>query len=149
MGSNVSKETELETISAYTFYGIGLTRCCTHGPHFLPGAPQNDSCGTSCTTVRFDPPQEYLKALGELEKDLEEAAEIAREHVKYCSHVICPQMDSTAGRAAEALNESWCRDWNKKPIFQEAGLKCNAESEVFGFGRSRVTYLVIRVARRG
>jgi hypothetical protein len=96
--------------------------------------------------IPFDPPtdERKAKALVALEQDLTAATEEAMEHVNTCSYVWCAQMDSTAAVAARALNDGWCRQWNETRL-QEAGLRCQAESEVFGFGRSRVTYLVIRV----
>lgn len=147
MGGNVSKETELETVSAYTLYGFGCSRCCAP-PRFVHGAPRNDCCGTSCTSVStFDPPQQYTQALGDLEDSLDEAALIAQEYTTWLSHVFCSQIDGTAAQAAKALDDEWCKSWNEGEL-STAGLKCDAASEVFGYGRSRVTYLVIRVYRK-
>lgn len=143
MGGNVSKLTEDKTIAAYTFYGFGC-RCCNQ-PHFDHGAPRNRCCGTSGGSFSFDPPSDaaQVKVLTAMEKDLDEATVEAIEYVNNCSYVWCAQIDVTAGEAAQALNQGWCQKWNQE--LGPAGLQCQASSEVFGFGRSRVTYLVVRV----
>jgi hypothetical protein len=105
-----------------------------------------DCCGTSCTNVTFDPPQPYLQVLGDFEDGLEESALIAQEYTTWLSHMFCSQFDGTAAEAAKALNDGWCKTWNEREL-SNVGLKCSAASEVFGFGRSRVTCLVIRVYR--
>jgi hypothetical protein len=72
---------------------------------------KNDCCGTSCTNVTFDPPQQYLQVLGDFEDGLEETALIAQEYTctTWLSHVFCSQFDGTAAEAAKALNDGWCK----------------------------------------
>mmetsp|Transcript_14102 Transcript_14102/g.25546 ORF Transcript_14102/g.25546 Transcript_14102/m.25546 type:complete len:129 (-) Transcript_14102:920-1306(-) len=90
---------------------------------------------------------QYLQVLGDFEDGLEEAALIAQEYTTWLSHMFCSQFDGTAAEAAKALNDGWCKTWNEREL-SNVGLKCSAASEVFGFGRSRVTCLVIRVYRK-
>jgi hypothetical protein len=107
--------------------------------------------GTSCTNVTFDPPQQYLQVLGDFEDGLEETALMAQEYTctTWLSHAFCSQFDGTAAEAAKALNDGWCKTWNEGGHgLSNVGLKCSAASEVFGFGRSRVACLVIRVYRK-
>jgi len=74
------------------------------------------------------------------------AAQEAEPHLSWWSHVVFSQFDATANKAAAALNQpgGWCYGWNENKL-HDAGLHCTAASEVYGFGRSRVTYLVIRI----
>ena len=145
MGGNVSKETQTDTVAAYTYYGFGCTRCCFPKRHFVAGAPKEDGCGTSCTSLTFAPPAaSHAEALARLEDQLDKAARTASDYISWTSHVFFSQCDATAKRAAEALNDEWCSVQNET-ILHPAGLDCRANGEVFGFGRSRVTYLVIRV----
>mmetsp|Transcript_11594 Transcript_11594/g.28566 ORF Transcript_11594/g.28566 Transcript_11594/m.28566 type:complete len:171 (+) Transcript_11594:177-689(+) len=146
MGGNVSKKTETGTVMAYTLHGfgcIGCKRCCNKA-EFMPGAPTEGCCGTS-SYIQFDPPMGLSSLLAEFEESLPDAEEIAREHISYCSHIICSQFDSTAGKAAMAIDTSWCTRWNER--MRQEGLRCQARSEVFGFGRTRTTFLVIRIIR--
>ncbi len=146
MGSNVSKEDIEGTVVAYTLYGFGCSRC-SNPPEFYTGSPQQDCCGTSCTRVDFDPPQEPTKqkALDELESHLDDAVEIAMKDITWSSHIFCSGFDDTAERASIRLNATggWCEEQNEK--LATAGLVCEARMERYGHGRSRVTYLVLRV----
>ena len=140
----MSYDAAAETIAAYTFYGF---KCrCANSPTFVSGHPQNDCCGTSCTRVTLPEPAstEYQKALQILEDRLSEAGDIAREATTYCSYVICAGIDMTSAEAAKKLNATWCKEVNEQ-VLNEVGLNARAEREVYGFGRSRVAYLVIRV----
>mmetsp|Transcript_26177 Transcript_26177/g.31675 ORF Transcript_26177/g.31675 Transcript_26177/m.31675 type:complete len:156 (+) Transcript_26177:47-514(+) len=143
MGGNTSKEQTSGTIAAYTFYGFGCR--CKNEPTFVPGSPQNDCCGTSGTRVTFDDvPTQYESSIkNNLESHLDDAVDIAMESITWCSYVCLSQIDKTSETAANALNERWCSARNE--VLRGAGLKCEARREVYGFGRSRVTYLVIRV----
>jgi hypothetical protein len=145
MGSNVSKADTDGTIAAYTLYDKGCMKRCFSDPVFHQGSPQNDCCGTSCSRIYFDPPadQEKQRALEVLEMNLEEAANIAMESITWGSHICFTGMDMTAEQAAKDLNEGWCI--NQNDLLRNAGMSCQARREVYGFGRSRVTYLVIRV----
>mmetsp|Transcript_20471 Transcript_20471/g.58201 ORF Transcript_20471/g.58201 Transcript_20471/m.58201 type:complete len:150 (+) Transcript_20471:71-520(+) len=143
MGGNVSKNTEISTIEAFTLYGFGCSRCSSKA-EFREGAPANSGCGTSCSSVHFDPAERYRQVLQEMEDDLPQAAIQAMEEINWTNHVLCSGTDCTASRAARRLNEDWCDEWNGTRL-RHVGLHCSAASEVFGFGRSRVTYLVIRV----
>ena len=87
---------------------------------------------------------EHQKALQELEDRLGDAEDIAREVTTYCSYVICAGIDMTSSEAAKKLNATWCKEINEQ-ILNEVGLNARAGREVYGFGRSRVAYLVIRV----
>lgn len=143
----MSKDDESATISAYTLYGFsGQGRCCAK-PEFIPGAPKNTCCGTTCGSIQF--PERYsdkevAAVLQEFENDLPAAAEQAMEDITWCSHVCCTNVDRTANRAAQTLNHGWCEEWNNRLV--SVGLRCHAASEVFGFGRSRATYFVIRIS---
>merc|ERR1712137_466917 len=86
----------------------------------------------------------HQKAIAELEDQLDEAETIAMECVTFFSHVICAGIDMTSAAAAKKLNSTWCAELNRGAL-NEAGLRCLARREVYGFGRSRVAYLVIRV----
>mmetsp|Transcript_12428 Transcript_12428/g.34491 ORF Transcript_12428/g.34491 Transcript_12428/m.34491 type:complete len:151 (+) Transcript_12428:156-608(+) len=147
MGGNASKEDVSGTIAAYTLYGFGCSRC-SNPPVFLSGSPGNTCCGTSCVRIEFDPPTEaeLQTALAEFETHLDEAAEMAMETITWCSHVVCSGVDGTAQPAAEKLNRDWCATENAN-VLTPVGLRCSAHREVYGFGRSRVKYLVLRVYR--
>jgi len=144
MGSNVSSADTDGTLAAYTLYGFGCR--CANEAIFVAGHPQNDCCGTSCTRVELPPPSsaEHQKAILALEERLEDAQSIAMESITYWSYVICAGADTTSETAAAQLNSTWCHEMNQG-ILQTAGLRCQARREVYGFGRSRVAYLVLRV----
>ena len=145
MGDKAGKtDGHADAIAAYTFYGFQCR--CANSPTFVSGHPQNDCCGTSCTRVTLPEPAstEHQKALQELEDRLGDAEDIAREVTTYCSYVICAGIDMTSAEAAKKLNATWCKEINEQ-ILNEAGLNARAGREVYGFGRSRVAYLVIRV----
>ena len=151
MGGNVSKQTQQETVAAWTLYGFGCSRCCNKAV-FVAGAPRGTFCGTSCgRDGSFPPlPTEQAKLLSDLENDLVTAANQALPHLSWVSHVLFSQLDRTAEKAANALNnhqEGWCHEWNQKCL-HAAGLHCVASSEIHGFGRSRTTSLVIRIVPR-
>jgi hypothetical protein len=144
MGGNASIETQDNTVMAYTLYGFGccnVGRCC-HNSEFFAGAPRELCCGVS-GQQEFTPPLAIQPILEELETGLEEAANISMNHVTWCSHICCSGFDSTGSAAARALNADWCRRWNIR--LNKHGLQIHASSEVFGFGRSRATFLVLRV----
>ena len=145
MGGNVSKKTQEDTFMAWTIYGFGCSRFCNKAV-FVPGAPRSTCCGTSCGANHSfaTPGTHQADLLGELENDLPAAAAQAKPHLSWPSHVLFTQMDRTADKAAQVLNTGWCRTWNYECL-HAAGLHCVASREVFGFGRSRVTHLVIRV----
>lgn len=149
MGGNISKEDVEGTVAAYTLYGFAMNRCC-NPPVFLDGAPGNSCCGTSCAMIENVAPNDpaVQKALTEFESHLDEAADLAKEAgVTWCSHVFCSGVDTTAEKAAKKLNEEWCPKETNTTL-SPAGLSCSARREVYGFGRTRVTYLVIRVYPR-
>ena len=133
-----------DTIAAYTLYGFGCR--CANDATFVSGHPQNDCCGTSCTRVELPAPESkaHQKAIAELEDQLDEAQNIAMESITYFSYVICAGIDMTSETAAKKLNSTWCAEMNDG-ILKDASLRCQAKREVYGFGRSRVAYLVIRV----
>lgn len=143
MGGKVSKTTEASTLAAYTYRGFGCGRCCNKN-EFLEGAPTATSCGTTCGAVHFEFPAEHSKILLEFQADLPAAAQVAQEHITWLSYILFSQFNGTVKVAAEALNGGWCSHWNNQRL-HAAGLRCEAASEVYGFGRSRATYLVIRV----
>ena len=144
MGGNVSRETESNTIAAYTYYGFGC-RCC-NSANFVSGSPKNDPCGTSCSRVELPLPtsKEHQQALKQLETLLIEADDIPKENIDSCSYTYCAGVDMTSERAANALNDGWCQTQNSQ-VLNPVGLSCSDAREVFGFGRSRVSYVVIRV----
>jgi hypothetical protein len=82
----------------------------------------------------------------ELEEDLGRAAEEAMTDISWCSHIFFSGCDSTAEAAAKRLNSSWCDGWNRGRL-AGTGLQVRAVREVYGFGRSRATFLLIRVLR--
>ncbi|EDQ88753.1 uncharacterized protein MONBRDRAFT_37353, partial [Monosiga brevicollis MX1] len=141
------------TVAAYTLYGFGCTRCCA-SPAFVTGAPAPSFCGASCGSKQFDGGEGdgdggggsllYGPFRQDLEADLERAAEIARNDITWCSHIFCSGCDSTAKAAARRLNESWCAEWNRGRL-TGSGLQVQAVEEVYGFGRSRATFLLLRV----
>mmetsp|Transcript_45938 Transcript_45938/g.143764 ORF Transcript_45938/g.143764 Transcript_45938/m.143764 type:complete len:146 (-) Transcript_45938:294-731(-) len=142
MGGSHSAEAATSSVAAYTLYGFGCGRCSSPCV-FVPGAPKDDCCGTTCSHVEFEKPISLGDALEELEADLDEAAAIAEKHTTWCSQVFCSGVDTTAGGVARALNDEWCANWNEK--FEPLGYKVRAFREVYGFGRSRVTFVVLRV----
>lgn len=145
MGGNVSKETEQNSVAAFTYRGFGCARCCSLS-EFFEGAPTNTCCGTSCGSVHFELPipTQDKNLWQDFQADLPAAAEMAQEHISTWSYIFCTQFDTTSARAAQILNQSWCAKWNENRL-HTAGYHCAASSEVYGFGRSRVTYLVIRI----
>eukprot|EP00466_Bigelowiella_natans_P004923 jgi/Bigna1/143286/aug1.77_g17994 len=145
MGGNVSSLIQEKTVVAYTLYGSGCKRCCSNDCEFYLGAPKEGCCGVASYTTNFSSqaPLAAMEVLQDFERDLMQPAQIASEHVTYCSHILMGQCDSTAERAARAIEEDWCPAWNER--FQEENLVCQVRAEVFGFGRSRATFLVIRV----
>lgn len=136
MGGNVSRTTEDCTVAAYTLYGFGCSRG-KNPPTFLPGAPRNTCCGTSMGAIYFD------QTFPEVEQGLSEAADLAMQHVTWCSHICCAGVDMTSESAAQVINQEWCPRYNE--MLEKRNLRIHAAREVFGFGRSRVTYLVIRI----
>eukprot|EP00052_Salpingoeca_macrocollata_P015094 m.119678 g.119678 ORF g.119678 m.119678 type:complete len:155 (-) comp19554_c0_seq2:68-532(-) len=146
MGNGVSSAVQESTVAAYTFQGTGcVLRCCAE-PAFRAGAPRDTCCGTSCGTMTFEPEKRFIAPLQELEGGLAEAAAIARQDID-CCYAWCAQCDTSAEEAAQQLNASWCP--KKNSVLAAHGLSCVASSEVYGFGRSQVTYLVIRVLLLG
>lgn len=134
-----------ETIAAYTLYGFGCR--CANDAIFVAGHPQNYCCGTvSPKPVELPAPESkaHQKAIAELEDQLDEAQTIAMESITYFSYVICAGIDMTSATAAKKLNSTWCAELNRG-VLNEAGLRCLARREVYGFGRTRVAHLVIRV----
>lgn len=130
-----------DTIVAFTLYGFGCTRCGNEA-RFYAGAPRGTFCGTSCGQVQFETDSPLLK---QISQDLNTAADEAMEEIHPGSYLWCSQCDASAGRAAKVLNDGWCQRWNEQ--LQTEGMRCFAASEVYGFGRSRATYLVIRIVK--
>lgn len=134
------------TVGAYTFRGFGCARWCA-GAAFQAGAPAPSVCGATCGSEQFeDGAIVYGPFRDELEADLGAAAEIATNETTWCSYIACSGCDSTAEAAARRLNESWCSKWNQGRL-AGSGVQVQATSEVYGFGRSRATFLVLRVLR--
>eukprot|EP00730_Choanoeca_flexa_P013755 TRINITY_DN5666_c0_g1_i1.p2 TRINITY_DN5666_c0_g1~~TRINITY_DN5666_c0_g1_i1.p2 ORF type:complete len:139 (+),score=28.50 TRINITY_DN5666_c0_g1_i1:332-748(+) len=130
------------TVAAYTLYGFGMGRCCA-SQEFVPGAPAPSGCGTACSSEQFDGADFAQRS--KFEADLDRAAQMASENISWCCHIFCSGVDNTARPAAKRLNESFCPEWSKKLSSDQ--LKVVAAREVYGFGRSRMTTLVIRVVR--
>jgi hypothetical protein len=144
MGGNVSRVEETSTVIAYTLYGFGC-RCTSTSEGFVRGAPRDGGCGTvACSGHEFTPPMRFAEVLAAFEADLPRATAVAETSIDKCTHLWCAQCDTSADSVAAALNSGFCRDWNQGGLGRE-GLQCEARSEIFGFGRSRVTYVVIRI----
>ena len=155
----MSKETQEGTVMAYTMYGFGCGRFCAP-PTFVAGAPKDSFCGTvGCRGFTDFPPiaddNPQAKVLTALQNDLDAAAAQALPHLSWWSHILCTQFDHTAERAARVLNNNnnngddnnergWCQRWNEDSL-HAVGLHCVASRDVCGFGRSRVTHLVLRI----
>jgi hypothetical protein len=139
---NCSSASEEHTVAAYTLYGFGCSRCSSHD--FRPGAPTHTCCGIPCTSVQFNNNDvRYDQIKPQLEASLPDAAKIAHENIDKCCNFVCALCDLSADTAAAELNRAWCPQWNEQ--LQSSGLRCVATSEIHGFGRSAVNYLVIRV----
>jgi hypothetical protein len=135
------------TMQAYTLYGVSFCHCarCCSATTFSPGAPDSmdECCG--CGTEEYNPPAQLASSLQPLEDSLNEAAEIASQRVSYCCHIWCSGCDTTATDGATLLNNGWCRRWDQE--LAKHNLYCRAFSEAIGMGRSRKTFLVLRVLR--
>eukprot|EP00045_Choanoeca_perplexa_P018554 m.293084 g.293084 ORF g.293084 m.293084 type:complete len:142 (-) comp18371_c0_seq1:33-458(-) len=132
------------TVAAYTLYGFGSSRCCA-SQDFVPGHPATGCCGTACGSQHYEDDSSFTPHRNAFEADLERAAQIASQDISWCCHVFCSGVDTTAKPAAQRLNQSWCPEWSEK--LRKVNLKVVAAREVYGFGRSRLTALVIRVIR--
>lgn len=122
-------------------------RCkCGGALAFDEGVPV-DTCGMVCGSSTFEADPRFEPLRKEFEGDLRRAAAIVEENISHCSYAWCAAFDQTAGRAAAALNASFCREWTQR--LASHGLRCGAASEIYGFGRSSAHCLIIRLIPTG